>query len=71
MLSLYAAQRFLIELTRGDTSRGFVPGDVPIIGGLSTSQAIGIPVFIVAAGLFVWIMVSRPRGVDGPPASSV
>jgi len=45
-LMLYSATRFLIEFIRGDP-RG-------TLLGLSTSQTMGIPVFLLALGMYLW-----------------
>jgi phosphatidylglycerol:prolipoprotein diacylglycerol transferase len=53
---LYAVARFVLEFFRGDADRGFVLG-----GLLSTSQAIGIGMFAVAAVLFLARSSAGPR----------
>lgn len=52
-LTLYSAGRFLVEFTRND-DRGFV-------GALSTSQFIGIFIFIIGAAAFFGIIPARDR----------
>jgi phosphatidylglycerol:prolipoprotein diacylglycerol transferase len=44
----YAAIRFVTEMFRGDSDRGFVLG-----GALSTSQAIALGLFLVGSGILV------------------
>jgi phosphatidylglycerol:prolipoprotein diacylglycerol transferase len=65
MAWLYAVHRFLVEFTRGDSIRKFV--EFPLFGQLSTSQAIGIPIFIVFFALWVRIMLRPPAGIEPPP----
>lgn len=50
---LYAIARFLLEYFRGDVDRGFVFG-----GALSTSQLIGIPLFVTS----LLIIIRRSKG---------
>ena len=59
--ALYAVARFVLEFFRGDADRGFVFG-----GLLSTSQFIGIGMFVVAAVLF---LVRRRRPASTPAGS--
>lgn len=52
---LYAAARFVIELLRGDASRGWV-----FEGALSTSQFIAVLMFIAAAAVVPYLAKKRP-----------
>ena len=52
---LYAIARFVLEFFRGDADRGFVFG-----GALSTSQFIGLILFVVAAATFFLRKPARP-----------
>lgn len=59
---LYPINRFLVEFTRGDNVRGHIPADVPLIGGLSTSQGISaamLPVGIVLTIIALWFGARR------------
>ena len=49
-LVVYGTGRFLLELTRGDASRGFV-----VEGLLSTSQTIGLAMIVTGIVLHVWV----------------
>jgi phosphatidylglycerol:prolipoprotein diacylglycerol transferase len=67
MAWLYAIHRFMVEFTRGDTIRKFFPWELPGIGQISTSQAIGIPVFLIFFTLWVRLMLRPPAGIEPPP----
>ena len=56
---LYPIHRFLIEFTRGDKVRGRLAEDVPLLGGMSTSQAISVPMVILGLIVFAY-MLWRP-----------
>jgi phosphatidylglycerol:prolipoprotein diacylglycerol transferase len=56
---LYAAARFVLEFYRGDPDRGFVFG-----GLLSTSQFIGVIMFVLAAILWVRRRRATRRGAE-------
>lgn len=58
--ALYAVARFVLEFFRGDADRGFVFG-----GFLSTSQFIGVGMFLVAVVLF---LARRRRPASTRPA---
>ncbi len=49
-LMLYGVGRFVLEWTRGDEARGFV-----LSGLLSTSQFIGLVLFVLGLGVNLWI----------------
>jgi phosphatidylglycerol:prolipoprotein diacylglycerol transferase len=72
MLTLYPILRFIIELYRGDTVRKFVYwwAEDPVTHvpteGISTSMAISIPLWIMMIGLFTWVLLRPPRGVESP-----
>ncbi len=57
---LYPIHRYLVELTRGDSVRGHLPDSIPLIGGLSTSQAISVPLELAAIGLFLFLVLRPP-----------
>ena len=59
---VYAVARFILEFFRGDADRGFMFG-----GLLSTSQFIGLGMFVVAAVLFL----ARRRRPASTPAGSI
>jgi phosphatidylglycerol:prolipoprotein diacylglycerol transferase len=65
LFTLYPIHRFFVEFIRGDKIRGTFPPDMFVIGGLSTSQAISIPVVMIGASLFVW-RVYKFRGASAP-----
>jgi phosphatidylglycerol:prolipoprotein diacylglycerol transferase len=65
LFTLYPSHRFLVEFMRGDPVRGYVPSDVPILGGLSTSQAISVPIVPVALAAFVYL-VWKHRDAEAP-----
>jgi phosphatidylglycerol:prolipoprotein diacylglycerol transferase len=62
---LYPIHRFLVEFVRGDPVRGHVPEDVFLFGGLSTSQAISVPLVCGALGIFVFLCW-KYRGAPDP-----
>lgn len=70
---LYPINRFLVEFTRGDNVRGHIPADVPLIGGLSTSQGISaamLPVGVVLTIVAFWFgrqRVARLRAEGKDP----
>lgn len=67
MAWLYAIHRFLVEFTRGDSIRKFFPYELPGVGQISTSQAIGIPVFIICFAIWLRMMLRPPAGIEPPP----
>lgn len=67
MAWLYAIHRFLVEFTRGDKIRKFFPVELPLVGPISTSQAIGIPIFLVCFGLWLRLMLRPPVGRESSP----
>jgi phosphatidylglycerol---prolipoprotein diacylglyceryl transferase len=51
---LYPIERYLVEMSRGDMVRGHLPEGIPLIGGMSTSQAISaiiLPVGVIAGAI--------------------
>jgi phosphatidylglycerol:prolipoprotein diacylglycerol transferase len=84
MMSLYPILRFFIEMIRGDVVRKFIwvwttqrefdriTGtwkDVPN-SGLSTSQAISIPLALMSMALLVRLLIRAPAGEEKPFAPS-
>jgi len=57
MIACYAVARFLLEIIRGDTDRGYV------IGAISTSQFIGIVLIFFVIGVFLY----RRKKAPAPP----
>lgn len=54
---LYPIERYLVELSRGDMVRGHLPETIPLIGGMSTSQAISavlLPLGVLA-GVILYV----------------
>jgi phosphatidylglycerol:prolipoprotein diacylglycerol transferase len=69
VLTLYPIHRFFIEMIRGDTIRKFVyvtqtDASGMAIDGLSTSQAISIPLALIALTLLVMKLVKPPAGIE-------
>lgn len=60
-LMIYAVGRYIVEILRADVARGF-------IGPFSTSQAIGIPVFVVSAALFLRGQGRSRRRAEAAPS---
>lgn len=59
---LYPIERYLIELTRGDNVRGHIAQTVPIVGGMSTSQAISVALLPFGlAGFAAAVVLGRRR----------
>jgi phosphatidylglycerol---prolipoprotein diacylglyceryl transferase len=67
LFALYPIHRFLVEFTRGDEIRGFVDADIPVLGGLSTSQAISVLLFPPAMLALIYFL-TRP---EGPPLEPI
>lgn len=61
-IPLYAVLLFVTEFYRGDLDRG-------ILGGLSTSQWVGLPVFIVGIGLYLVLHRRSTRARAREPGS--
>ncbi len=67
---IYPIHRFFVEMTRGDKVRKTWPEDVPIVGGLSTSQGISVPLVLIAIGVFVYFVLRNPAGEASEGAAS-
>lgn len=63
---LYPIHRFLVELTRGDKIRGYLPEDIPIVGGMATSQALSVPLVLCGVGLFIYFAFIRAPADPDP-----
>jgi hypothetical protein len=76
MMTLYPIQRFFIEMIRGDIVRKFLwgwetridpfTGQPVYTAGISTSQAISIPLAVVMAGFLVRALLKAPTGAEQP-----
>lgn len=80
MMTLYPILRFFIEMIRGDVIRKFlIPFDYKdvfdprngavervAVDGLSTSQAISIPLCLFCLGALIYVLRKPPRGIEKP-----
>lgn len=64
-MMVYSVLRFIIEYFRADTERGFIPGTGQWV---STSQGIGIAVFILGIVLLLWRKRAAPA-ISASPAT--
>jgi phosphatidylglycerol:prolipoprotein diacylglycerol transferase len=61
---LYPIERYLVEMTRGDQVRGYIPDSVPLINGMSVSQGISALVLPFAILAFAILYVRGRREHD-------
>lgn len=57
---LYPIERYLVEMSRGDQVRGYIPDSVPLINGMSVSQGISAVMLPFAIVAFV-LLYTRGR----------